>query len=53
MRIIIFADEGKVLTDGVNFGSPIVLATDRNPDEYTEITQEEYEQRMAEAETTN
>ena len=50
MKILIFADEGKVLTDGESYGTPVVLADDRNPDEFTEITIEEYEKRMAEQE---
>ena len=44
------ADKGKMLTDGNTYGSVIYLATDRSPDEYTEISIEEYEKRMAEQE---
>lgn len=51
MKIFILADEGMVLTDGENFGSTISLAKGRNPGEFTEITKEEYEQRMAEQES--
>lgn len=51
MKILIFADEGKVLTDGESYGTPISLGTGRSPDEYTEITIEEYDRRMAEQET--
>ena len=47
------ADEGKILTDGETYGSVIFLGSDRNLDEFTEITKEEYEQRMAEQETQN
>ena len=43
MKITIFADEGMMLTDGKTFGSTISLAQGRMPDEYTEITIEEYE----------
>ena len=50
MKITIFADEGMMLTDGNTFGSTISLAKGRNPDEFTEITIEEYEKRMAEQE---
>lgn len=50
MKILIFADEGKVLTDGESYGTPISLGTGRSPDEYTEITIEKYEQIMAEQE---
>ena len=51
MKITIFADEGMMLTDGKTFGSTISLAQGRMPDEYTEISIEEYEKRMAEQET--
>lgn len=51
MKITIFADEGMMLTDGETFGSTISLAKGRKPDEYTEISIEEYEKRMAEQET--
>lgn len=43
MRIIIFAEVGKVLTDGKIYGTPVVLGKNKNPDEFTEITIEEYE----------
>ena len=48
---LIFADDGKMLTDGNNYGSTISLADDRKPDEYAEITIEEYEKRTGEKET--
>ena len=48
---LIFADDGKMLTDGNNYGSTISLADDRKPDEYTEITIEEYEKRTGEKES--
>ena len=48
MKILIFADEGKVLTDGESYGTPISLGTGRSPDEYTEITIEEYEKILEE-----
>lgn len=44
------ADEGKMLTDGNTYGSVIYLAVDRSPDEFREISQEEYEKIMAEQE---
>ncbi|MEE0840567.1 MAG: hypothetical protein U0L72_08535 [Acutalibacteraceae bacterium] len=44
------ADEGKILTDGNTYGSIIYLAVDRSVNEFTEITIEEYEKRMAEQE---
>ena len=50
MKITIFAEKGMMLTDGKTFGSTISLAQGRMPDEYTEISIEEYEKRMAEQE---
>lgn len=44
------ADKGMILTDGNTYGSVIYLAVDRSPDEFREISQEEYEKRMAEQE---
>ena len=41
--IRIEADEGKMLTDGNTYGSIIYLASNRSPDEFIEITIEEYE----------
>ena len=43
MKIFLMADEGMMLTDGETFGSTISLAQGRMPDEYTEISIEEYE----------
>ena len=42
------ADEGKMLTDGNTYGSVIYLAVDRSPDEFREISQEEYDRILAE-----
>ena len=51
MRKII-ADEGMVLTDGDTYGKEIFLAEGVSVDDYTEITQEEYDAiAKAEAET--
>lgn len=41
--ITLYADEGMILTDGENYGTTIQLAEGRSPDEFTEITNEEYE----------
>ena len=41
--IKIEAEEGKMLTDGNTYGSIIYLASNRSPDEFIEITIEEYE----------
>ena len=50
MKIFLMADEGMMLTDGENFGSTISLAKGRKADDFTEITQEEYDRIMAEQE---
>jgi hypothetical protein len=50
MKISIFAEKGMILTDGKEYNDAFSLAKDRSPDEYTEITIEEYEKRMAEQE---
>jgi predicted transglutaminase-like protease len=42
-RVIISADDGKVLTNGKVYGEVIYLAYGANKDEYYEITIEEYE----------
>lgn len=41
--ITLFADSGKVLTDGTVFGTTISLAEDETAENYYEITEEEYE----------
>ena len=43
---MIFADIGKILTDGTSYGEAFSLAVDRNPNEYYEILEEEYQQIM-------
>lgn len=50
MKIIICADKGKWLTDGENYGKTISLAEGVTVDEYYEITDEEYQERMKENE---
>lgn len=50
MKIILIADEGKMLTDGENYGATIDLGIGRNVNEFDEISKEEYEKIMKEME---
>lgn len=49
-RIVLSADEGKVLTNGETYGTVIFLADTDSPDNYHEITQAEYDEILAEQE---
>lgn len=49
---IIKADEGMVLTNGENFATLVRLGDWDNPDNWHEITKEEYEAIMAELENS-
>lgn len=42
-RIVLYATEGMVLTDGEHYGKIIFLADNILPDAYYEITEEEYQ----------
>lgn len=51
-RMILYADEGKVLTDGEIYGRQIFLSDDRNAEDFSEITEAEYNEILeAEKET--
>lgn len=41
---VLIAEEGKILTDGEVYGRTIYLAKNRSPEEFHEITEEEYEE---------
>lgn len=45
-RVILYADNGKILTDGETYGRQIFLAEGRTSDSFYEITEEEYNQIM-------
>lgn len=50
MKITIRAEEGMWLTDGENYGKTIDLGEGVSVNNYTEITEAEYEEKMKEAE---
>ena len=47
-RMILYADEGKVLTDGEFYGKTVYVAEGREASEFREITKAEYEKILAE-----
>ncbi|MBP3337336.1 MAG: hypothetical protein J6L59_02890 [Clostridia bacterium] len=50
IRTVLFADSGKMLTNGENFGTQIFLAENEMAESYYEITKEEYDKISAEKE---
>lgn len=48
--ITLIADKGKVLTNGIDYGTTISLSEHTSDEGYYEITQEEYEKRTASTE---
>ena len=53
IRQTIYADEGKVLTNGEIYGNIIHLADGANVEDYHEITDEEYSEIMRAQEESN
>ena len=49
-RIKLTAREGHILTDGENYGRIVYLAQGDEGEKWYEITEEEYEKKMKEAE---
>lgn len=41
-RIVLYASEGKILTDGKTYGKVIFLAVGESADTYTEITEADF-----------
>lgn len=52
-KIILYAEEGKVLTDSEIYGRTIYLAEGRSAENFYEITEEEYEEIIKKEETEN
>ena len=44
IRNILYADEGKILTDGETYGKIVYLAEGRTADEFHEISENEYDE---------
>ena len=52
-RTVIYADEGKVLTNGEIYGKQIFLAEGVSEEDFNEITEAEYEKIMQDEELEN
>jgi hypothetical protein len=50
-RVIIYANEGKILTNGEIYGKQIFLADGVSEEDFYEITEEEYHKIMADEAT--
>ena len=51
--ITLYADEGKILTNGTDFGTTVSLAVGENADNWHEITEEEYNSILNEENENN
>ena len=49
-RLILYADDGMILTNGEHFGKCIYLSEDADQSSYYEISQEEYDKLSTEQE---
>lgn len=50
-RIVLYADEGTVLTNGKDYGTVVWLAEGESPDSYHPIPRAEFDAMMAEMES--
>lgn len=50
-RITLYADEGRILTDGEHFGKVVTLSAGGDPSRWYEVSEEEYRERVAKIET--
>ena len=48
IRTVIYADDGKILTNGITYGKQIFLAEGESEVNYYEITEAEHEKIVAE-----